>query len=168
LEYRGPEIPARGKLAGSFFRQQNELCDLFQPIIGLTAVAVYTNLARRAYGDDPTVKYSLRDLARDMGISHPTVSRAIATLEYLGMIRLCKRGGNIQSEAELVDLKRLAEHMGARYDGRAASFVLPQESMRRLKAQVEVLRATQQGKRPGEQEALKTKDLETTGQADLH
>src|ERR1700733_4753673 len=82
----GPEITARGRPRGNFCWQQNELYDLFQPIIGATGHLIYTHLTRKAF--DAKFRCSVRELARRTGLSHTTVSRAVAVLECVGVLRV--------------------------------------------------------------------------------
>jgi DNA-binding transcriptional ArsR family regulator len=73
-------IPTRGKPHGDFAWQDNELYEVFQPLIGPHAVSVYATLTRRAYPGQK-IRYSVRDLAAKTGQSPATVSRSLEILE---------------------------------------------------------------------------------------
>ena len=142
---RESKIPLRGK-PGGFCFQENELYRVFQPIVGSAAVALYCNLTSMAFGYDPTIRFSRRSLAARSNMSRGTIARELAVLERTGMLRLRLCGGNLQSEGELVGLKGLAESLGAVYNKRAMSLLLPPEKQESLKAQVAELRRALQGK----------------------
>ena len=142
---RSPEIPARGRPRGNFCWQQNELYDLFQPIIGATAHLIYTHLTRKAF--DAKFRCSVRELARRTGLSHSTVSRALAVLESVGLLRVRAGGGNRASEIELVDLESLARRLGATHNKRTGMFGFPEETVDHLRAVVAKTQQKLQGKR---------------------
>jgi DNA-binding transcriptional ArsR family regulator len=140
------EFLPRGKPVPGFCWQENELYSLFQPIIGGLAVLVFVNLSRLAHGAEVT--FSLRSLAKATTLSRASVSRALASLKHIGMVRLRVMGGNLDSKCELADLKKLAERLGARYDRGAASLVLSDEIAAQRKADLALLRKRLQGKKP--------------------
>ena len=144
MEHRGPEFPARGKPNGNFCWQQNELYDLFQPIIGSTSHAVYTHLTRRAF--ESTFRCSARELGRKTGLSHAAVSRAFAVLERIGLLRVSTGGGNSASEITLIDLEALAKKLGATRDRRTGEFTFPEQTKDRLREEVLATRRKSQGK----------------------
>jgi hypothetical protein len=86
--------------------------EVFYPIIGSRAVAIYGFLTSRAYGDDPNFTCSRRGLAAATGLDHATVSRELAILKEVGLILLEPGGGNRSSKEQLVDLTQLAVHYG--------------------------------------------------------
>jgi DNA-binding transcriptional ArsR family regulator len=145
-ERNGKVILARGRPNGNFCWQQNEIYDLFQKIVGPTALAVYANLTRKAYGGDPNLKCTLRELAAYMGQSRATVGRELKVLEHLGVIRLKVSGGSRPTAFELTNLTELGRGWGAIYDKRTSSFELPRQSTECLMAQVDQLRRELQGK----------------------
>jgi DNA-binding transcriptional ArsR family regulator len=144
-ECKGNVIPSRGKPNGHFCWQQNEMCDLVQKVVGPTALAVYANLTRRAYGSN-AIKCTVRELAAAMGQSHATVSRELTVLKYIEVVRVKVAGGNRPSEWELTDLRELAKLWGATYNRRTCFFELSQRSIEYLKKKVDRLRIELQGK----------------------
>jgi hypothetical protein len=145
-EWKDKVLPARGKPNGNFCWQQNEMYDLVQKVVGPTALAVYVNLTRKAYGYDAKLKCALRELAADMGQSHATVGRELTVLKHVNVVRLKVAGGNRPSEWELTDLRELARCWGATYNRRTSSFELSQQLTERLKDEVDRLRRELQGK----------------------
>lgn len=146
------EIPSRGKPVGNFCWQHNLLYDIFQPIIGSYAVALYGNLSRRAYGDDAKFSYTVRDLSKGTGLSRSTVSRELRVLERMNMVRLGAGGGNQPSKCELLALDKTAESLGATRS-KASKYVLHKDTSERLKAEVADLRRELQGNAPVERRA---------------
>ena len=146
LELQRKEIPPRSKPHGNYCWQQNEMYDLVQKVVGPNALAVYVNLTRKAYGYEATLKYTLRELAADMGQSHAKVGRELRVLRHINVVRLKVTGGKRPSEWELTDLRELAKCWGATHNRRTGSFELSQRSMGRLKDDVNRLRRELQGK----------------------
>lgn len=122
--------------------QDNELYDVFQPIIGAYGVNVYVHLTRHAAGT--AVSVSLRELAGAAGIGKDTVRRALLGMELVGMIRRGAAGA-----FELVDLKELAAYYGGSYDFRRRSYVISAEKTDELRDQVRMVQAETQGKKTG-------------------
>lgn len=138
-------IPTRDKPHGDFAWQDNELYEVFQPLIGPHPVSVYATLTRRAFSGK-RIRYSVRDLAAKSGQSPSTVSRSLEVLECTGLVRLHRNGGNSASECELVDLKELCRHLGGAREKRAASYILPESTVKQLRARIQLLRIEQSGK----------------------
>ena len=85
--------------------QENELYDVFLPIVGPYAALVWNTMTRLSYGAD--VEASLRELALRTVISKDTVARSIAVLEAVGMIEVLA-----VSKYRLIDLKVLVLDLG--------------------------------------------------------
>ena len=112
------EAPRRGKPGGRWCWQDNETYDVFQPIIGPHAVALYGNLSRMSR--DGKISYSVRSLAKITGQSPSTVDRQLKVLEHVGMVRTYPRGGNRESACELLDLKDRIASWGSKDDQKNA------------------------------------------------
>jgi len=142
-------LPLRGgKPNKGWCWQDNELYTVFQPIVGACVVAIYSTLTAMSFGN-PSVQYSVRILAKSTHLSATTVLRALELAECVGMMRLRKASGSQKSTCELVDLKKLAQGLGAVYKPKAASFMLPKEAVERLQADISNLKGIQQGERNG-------------------
>lgn len=124
--------------------QDNELYDVFQPLIGPHGVSLYCNLSRRAYGE--VLEYSLRELGDKTGMSRMTVARTMAVMEHLGMVRVRIGRGSAAGEFALVDLKDLAEALGARPIQNGKSHLLDAEALTRLRAECAAVRARLDGR----------------------
>ena len=57
-------VRLRDRRRPGHYWQDNELIDVFQPVIGALAVNVYVNLTRDVYGGETRVRYSVRKLAK--------------------------------------------------------------------------------------------------------
>lgn len=125
--------------------QENELYDVFQPIVGPHAVSVYVNLTRVCRGQS-RVACSVRDLSKATGLSSTAVWRNLAVLAHVGMLRINKGRGSAGSSCDLCDLKDAAEALGASYQARRASYVLPDDKILELRGQIAVLRQAMQCK----------------------
>jgi len=145
-ELHGEGIPARGKPAGRFCWQRNEIYDLVQQVVGPTSIAVYGNLTRRTFGYIPTFKCTMRELAASMGQSPATVNREVKVLEYLGVVRLKVGRGSRATEFELTDLEVLGRTWGATYNQHRRRYDLPKAVKERLSDEVDQLRRSLQGK----------------------
>ena len=140
------EVKLRDKRRPGHCWQDNELYDVFQPIVGTQAVSVYVNLTRDCYGET-VVNYTLRKLAETMGVSRAAVWRNLAVLQSVGVLRLVKAKGSGHSSCELCDLKDAAEALGGVYSSRRSSFVLSTEKITELRARVAAVRESMQGKK---------------------
>ena len=104
--------------------QDNELYDVFQPIIGPMAMLVYLQMTRECYGH--TVEFSLRELGAASGVSKDTTQRALGVMEMIGMVRRMRAGSvHVPAQYELADLKELCRHYGGVMHRARASYVLP-------------------------------------------
>lgn len=140
------EVKLRDKRRPGNCWQDNELYDVFQPIVGAQAVSVYVNLTRDCYGET-RVSYTLRKLAEAMSVSRAAVWRNLAVLESVGVLRLIRGKGSGESSCELCDLKDAAEALGGVYNSRRSSFLLPEEKLVELRARVAKVRESMQGKK---------------------
>jgi hypothetical protein len=70
----------------------------------------------------------------------------MAILEQIGMVRIRKAGGCQPSECSLVDLKKLAAHLGASKSKKLASYVLAPGRAKELKSQIAALRTSMEVK----------------------
>ena len=129
-----------------FYFQDNEFADLYLPLVGPFAAAIYSVLCRNWYRKD-VVKYSVRELGRAIGMSPAAASRALQSLQTIGLIRPLPTSGNRKSECQLVDVKVLAASHGARREQKGAPLALPSPIRDQLKSELKALRDTQQGKR---------------------
>jgi len=118
---------------------------VFQPIVGPHAVSVYVNLTRACYGH-ARVSCSVRELSKATRLSATAVWRNLAVLESVGVLRVIKGRGSAGSSCELADLKDAAEALGATYDSRRTSYVLPEARLVELRAEVAARRLALQGK----------------------
>lgn len=144
-QHRTTVVPLRKQPKDGYYFQDNELIDLYASIIGPFATAVYGALCRNTYGK-PTVKYSVRDLARTIGMSATIAARSIEVLENVGLIERLPTSGNQKSVCQLFDLKALALFHGATRERKSAPLQLPTSIADRLKARVKTIRQRQQGK----------------------
>jgi DNA-binding transcriptional regulator YhcF (GntR family) len=121
-----------------FCWQDNELYDVYQPIIGAHGVVLYANLSRKAHGDE--CSYSLRILAAETGLDVVTIQRLLAMLATIGMVRMTSGVcGSVDGTLDLVDLKDLAEAHGAQPVQNRRSHVLSAERAEELRRQCEAL-----------------------------
>jgi len=112
-------VKLRDQRNGGWFWAQNELFDVFQPLIGVHGVSVYMTMCRQLGDPKSNGRLSLRDISRASGVSKSEVGRARAAMVVLGMIAEKATGTNTPSSFELLDL-------------RAAAEVGPEELQRRL------------------------------------
>lgn len=102
-----------------WFWIQNEMLDVFAPLIGPYAVGVYLCLARSCEGKRPYATASLRDLealwrapGEDSTISRSTISRSLALLVHAGMIQqISPASATAPAEYGLVSLQQLAVNL---------------------------------------------------------
>jgi hypothetical protein len=139
------EIRVRDNRPSRFCWQDNELYDVFQPIIGSHAMVVYANLSRLAWGQ-PKIEIGVRKLATLTGQGEATVWRNVEVLAFLGVLRIEKGKGSAPSVFELCDLKDAAEALGATYHRHRASHVLSESRITELSTAVAALRKKLQGK----------------------
>ena len=91
--------------------QDNELYDVFQPVIGATATHIYAAMTRWGYGH--RVELAMREIAVESGTSKSAVQRATLAMERVGMIRLAPSRGSKPAAYELLDLKEASIALGA-------------------------------------------------------
>lgn len=101
------EVPVRRQPSKRFYCMDNEGSELFLPIIGSHAFAVYSSLLQRAFAG-ASMKYTVRGMAKATSLSRATAWREILVLQRIGMVRLRSGGGNRESTCEFTDLKELA------------------------------------------------------------
>jgi len=119
-----PQIRVRDSRKPGHCWQDNELYDVFQPIIGPMAMLVYLQMTRECYGH--TVEFSLRELGTASGVSKDTAQRALGILELIGMVRRTRAGSvHVPAQYELTDLKELCRHYGGVMHRARASYILP-------------------------------------------
>jgi len=114
--------------------QDNELYDVFQPVIGHVAAHVFAAMTRWCYGSE--VRIGLRELAEEAGPGRSTVHRATMAMQAVGMIRIQGGRGRGSAAYELLDLKEAARALGAQWDPRRASYVLNKSQVQELKKRV--------------------------------
>jgi hypothetical protein len=141
------KVPPQGKVKPPFFSMGNEVLDVFLPIIGPDCYAVYSRLVRSRYANQDLV-HSIRGLADETGLSVTTISRSLEVLELVGLLKLTRFHGSRDSECQLRDSRALASGLGAQYNPRTLSFSIPPDAVKKLKAEVNLLRKKQQGKSP--------------------
>lgn len=159
--------PQRTKPRGEFYLTDNEVVDIFSPIIGPHAGTIYTALVRNSYCKSQ-VEYSVRDMAKSTGMSSATAARARQILEKVGLIRVLPTSGNRKSVCELIDVKALANSLGARYDRKARAWTLPQSAADALRADIEALRRDQQRKPRSVPIVRKSPDVEIASKTGFH
>lgn len=91
-----------------WFWAQNELFDVFLPLIGVNGVAVYMAMCRML-PNSQNGRISLRELEAASGVSKSEVQRVRRQLVALGMIAEKVTGPNSPSTFELLDLRAAAE-----------------------------------------------------------
>jgi hypothetical protein len=131
--------------------QENELYDVFLPIIGPYAAMVWNTMTRLSYGAD--VEATLRELAARTVISKDTVARSIAVLGAVGMIEILG-----DSRYRLIDLKVLVVDLGGVFLRQKASYELPVAQSDRLR--VEVRRVLAQAQRKPVAQSDKAADVQ--------
>jgi hypothetical protein len=89
-----------------WFWAENELFDVFQPLIGPMGVSVYLALCREARSG--SVKLSLREIQKLAGVSKDTASRVLGKMVVLGMVGETRSGIKAPSTYDLFDLKDAA------------------------------------------------------------
>lgn len=121
--------------------QDNELYDVFQPVIGAQATHIFAAMTRWAFGH--RVEMGVREIALESGTSRSTVQRAMLAMEKLGMLRIARGSGTAASAYDLLDLKESAVALGAEWNAQRSSHVLAPERARMLRA--ELKRSVPQG-----------------------
>jgi hypothetical protein len=139
------EIPLRGEVKPPFFRVGNEVLDVFLPIMGPDCGSLHAYIVRKSF-PIPKVRHSIRQFARATGLAAATVSRSLAILEHLRLVKVVRLGGCQSSEYQILDSRFVAENLGASYDPGRLSWSLPPEVAQRLTDEVKQLRQRQQGK----------------------
>lgn len=99
----------RDQRNGGWFWAQNELFDVFQPLIGVHGVSVYMAMCRLLGDPKSNGRLSLRDIAEQSGVSKSQVQRTRAELVALGMIAEKASGSNTPSTFDLLDLRAAAQ-----------------------------------------------------------
>ena len=89
-----------------WFWAENELFDVFQPLIGALGVSVYTAMCREARHGE--VRLGFRELGVLSGVSKDTVARTMIKLVALGMVAEKKGAVKAVGSYELLDLKDAA------------------------------------------------------------
>jgi hypothetical protein len=158
-------MPLRKLHKEGFYFQDNEFTDIYSPIVGPFAAMIYEKLCRNSYGN-PTVEYSVRDLAR--GMSHASAARAIEILETVGLIKRRPTSGNRKSVCQLFDVKALAESHGAMRQRKSASLELPTPMFDRLQSQVRTVRHRQQGRTKARAALTGKKNVEIAERSGFH
>ncbi len=130
-----------------FFWLDNELVDLFQPLIGTHASAVYNALVRQYHAGEP-LKLTTRALAKAAKCSGAMVSRAVELLQYVGMVGVRRGGGNQPNAYDLFDLKALARHLGATSNRSGTAYSFPAHVRTQLQNEIAALKSKQAGKHP--------------------
>lgn len=128
-----------------FFKIGNEVMDVLQPIMGPQCFTVYCHLKRCQFRN-PDLKHTIRDVASATSLSRTTISRSIEILVHLGLVEVHRVGGSQESEAKLLDAAEAAASLGARYDRRTLSWVIPPERLETLQAELKSIRLRQQAK----------------------
>jgi hypothetical protein len=104
--------------------QDNELYDVFQPVIGAQGAHVYAVMTRWIFGHRVKVGMGVREIATESGVSRSAAARSILAMEHLGMLRREAGRGSQSSLYELLDLKEAAEALGAQWNPERFSFQL--------------------------------------------
>jgi hypothetical protein len=116
------EIPKRDKRNPGHCWQDNELYDVFQPVLGALPTHVFAVMSRWCYGHE--VQMGVREIAARAGVSRSTVQRAMLAMQALNMIRICEGRGRTAATWDLLDLKEAARALGAGFDARERCWTL--------------------------------------------
>jgi IclR helix-turn-helix domain len=133
-------IRVRDKRKPGHCWQDNELYDVFQPVIGGTATHIYAAMTRWAFGH--RVEMGVREIAVESGTSRSAVQRAVVVMERLGMLRRAHadrvpgRRGASSMAYDLLDLKEAAVALGAVFDTHRSSHVLPSSRVDELRKEL--------------------------------
>lgn len=114
--------------------QDNELYDVFQPVIGATAAHVFAAMTRWAFGH--RVQMGVREIAAESGVGRSTVARALIAMERLGMLRRVVGRGTEATACDLLDLKEAAQQLGAEWNPQRASWALSPERVLALRREL--------------------------------
>jgi hypothetical protein len=128
-------VRVRGKRKPGHCWQDNELYDVFQPVIGATATHIFAAMTRWAFGH--RVEMGVREIAVESGTSRSAVQRATLAMERLGMLRIDRRRGSEPSAYDLLDLKESSIALGAEWSPQRASHVLPPTRVRELREELQ-------------------------------
>ena len=138
-------IPPRGEPTPPFCWVANEVLQVFLPVMGPDCLAIYAFFAGKVF-TNPKLIHAVRDLADATDIGKSTVLRSLEILEHLRLVKLTRFGGNRDSECQLLDSRVVVNRLGAAFNPATLSYSLPPEVASRLKNEVKVIRARQQGK----------------------
>ena len=114
--------------------QDNELYDVFQPVIGATATHIYAAMSRWAFGH--RVEMGMREIAVESGTSRSAVQRALVAMERLGMVRGVAGRGSQPAAYNLLDLKEASIALGAEWNPHRASHGLSPTRVAELRTAV--------------------------------
>jgi hypothetical protein len=160
-------IPLRKLPREEYYVQDNELTDIYAPIIGPFAAMIYGVLCRKSYGS-PVVEHSVRELASTTGMSPTAVARSIELLVTVGLIERVVASGNRKSVCRLFDVKALALSQGAKRERKSAHFELPASIVDGLRTQVRSVRRRQQGKAKTEAISSGKRNVEIATRTGFH
>jgi hypothetical protein len=135
----GYTIAVRTKRLPGHAWQENELYDVFLPIVGPKCVGLFCLMTRLAYGAE--VDAPLRKLAVMNGNSKDSVRRFVLVMEAIGMLRRRSPG-----KYALVDLKLLTRDLGGVFLDSKARYELPVSVRDRLRGNVKRVLAESQQK----------------------
>jgi hypothetical protein len=127
-------IRVRDKRKPGHCWQDNELYDVFQPVIGATATHIYAAMSRWAFGH--RVEMGMREIAVESGTSRSAVQRALVAMERLGMVRGVAGRGSQPAAYNLLDLKEASIALGAEWNPHRASHGLSPTRVAELRTAV--------------------------------
>jgi hypothetical protein len=127
-------IRVRDKRKPGHCWQDNELYDVFQPVIGATATHIYAAMSRWAFGH--RVEMGMREIAVESGTSRSAVQRALVAMERLGMVRGVAGRGPQPAAYNLLDLKEASIALGAEWNPHRASHGLSPTRVAELRTAV--------------------------------
>ncbi len=112
----GPSIYVRDNRRPGWFWAENELVDVFAPLVGPYALAVFVTILRLCQGNSALVEVSVRDIERAWkhkdfraSLSRSSITRALSQLLAAGLLRLSREGTRSRPAEYLVgDLRDLA------------------------------------------------------------
>lgn len=114
------------KRPDGFYTADNELIDVFAPLIGIYALGVYHLLKQRAFKNEKDRAISLLGISKALAISKESAGAAIATLRQIGLVEMhSSLSANKPPRYEVVHAKDvLAAHPEYRTQGNSQ---FPQE-----------------------------------------
>ncbi len=127
---RDREVRLRNIKNGGYCWQQNELFEIFLPLIGPVSLTVYCCMTQMR--QDCPLAVNSRKMAETIGASKDTVLRSLAVLEHLGMIVANGKAAHGVAIYQLVDLKALVNKLGTTWDGQARCHRLDETVRNRL------------------------------------